>query len=606
MAPRVPVYDQQQTRTEALPAPRVSVDTRGAFGGIVGEGLQQLGAGAEQAVSQFEQLRRQEKEKADAIATAEAEAKFNSARNERLYNRDTGLLNLQGKAALDATQGVYTDLEKSRQELAKGLTNDEQRRLFMLRTGGSMEDVRRQGETHFAREKSNYGKSVVDGLSSTAMTAITSSYADQKTVDRQIASVEGPLRVWAKDAGLSPEETESHVARWRAAAQKARITQALSLEDADTAKAIFSQVKDELGPDGAQLQHAIQLLDGKQEGDRTALTILRSAKRKNGFIDDGKVAHALEALPAGSKKDQTELALQKYVALERQAENDKVNSYFRSAFSAFLKGHSITDVPATTKAWLVDNAPEEWAKLEQLQESWRNRGAKEASPKQNVAWAALQWEIAQKPEAYANMSLEDYAKRWSPALTEKDWMQGAEKIAELKAHANKPDGNLDLPVRAQQVVIQRGKEAGLFDEKGGPDQFTDTNAVVYRDVQNYVIEQERAYKQAHAGGSPPLDQYDKWASDRLLKMKVPGRLWGLFSKEVTRAEVENDPEYIGKEATPVVSDGEKKRIEQALRSIGAPVNDAAIDRTFRIIHGLPVLPAQAEEEPLISVSPEER
>lgn len=505
---RVPVYDSPQVQQDALPGARVQADTRTGLDQVA-QGVQQLGAGVSDVLER-------EKQKADAAAITDAETQFQSTINTALYDRNRGVMHAQGENAVAASEGVYDTLKQARAKIAEGLANDDQKRVFQMRSGGLFEDTRRAVESHVGQQIQVANQASLKGRMDVGLDAIANGYADPKLAARQEIALEGPIQSLAR----SPEEAQANLADWRAKVTATRLNAFLSAKDYAGAQALFDAQKDRLGAQAPQYEHAVQTLRGAVVGDQNAVALVNKARKANGFLDDSVISSEVEKMPEGPDKQATFEALSKYLSLEKQAEAQKKANVFNSGLTDFLTNHSLADVNPTTRSWLHLNDPVGEQRLEELAAGWGVKQDRDPTPDQSKAFVKFNLDLSHNPEKYADMSSDDYAREWGHQLTEKDWRAGGEAIARMVTDSQRGDKQLTLPPMAHQAVDQMFQRA--FDEASpNPDKWDEGKQGLYRKVLDYVVQQERDYRRAHTGKQPDIDQYQKWAQDKLHTEHVP-------------------------------------------------------------------------------------
>lgn len=370
--PRVPVLDAPQVQARPLPTPAVREGVgAGAGEQLAGEALQQVGADTTRLGNQLAALDREARQKANAVAEANASTEFEKSINAELYDREKGVLLTQGQAAAQASMGVYERLEKRRQELlSKGLFNDDQRRAFDMRSRTAMAGVQRTVEDHVGKQLHVARVASANALAEESLTAVTNAYADDRTFAEKSAAVEPSLRALA----LSPEDGEAKVLQWRAAAAKARINQALALQDGQTAQALLSRTKDVLGPHAPQLQHDVTVLLGAQEADRTRQDILgRNTDPRTGYVDGQAALQEAYALPAEKpwKKDLIS-QIESDISRNTQLAKQEAAEVFDKALVVMQESNSLSSpAMAEYRAWLTSplhakaGGGEYWNKLKE-------------------------------------------------------------------------------------------------------------------------------------------------------------------------------------------------------------------------------------------------
>jgi hypothetical protein len=301
--PKVPGYEAPQVRPEGIPNARVQVDSRGAFG-------EQLGQGVDAAVGASMDVLHA-KQQADVLAVTNQETVFQGHANDSLRE----LTSLRGLDAVAAAPHIHEDLLQRQRAAMDGLSNDNQRRIFQMRTNGLVLEAKNSAEKYAQTQGLAAKEATAAALQSTALDAGASNYMDPAARAKYLAQPEGPIRALA----LSPEEAEANVATWRRRFHSTVLNQYLANNDATGAQAYLSQARDELGQDAPAMEHRVAALKEAVEGGVNAQGILAATTDATGRTNEAAAFAEWNKLPEGPVKKATEEQLKARLSLAKSA-----------------------------------------------------------------------------------------------------------------------------------------------------------------------------------------------------------------------------------------------------------------------------------------------
>jgi hypothetical protein len=506
-----------------------------------------------------------EKEKAQAAETTDGLTQLQAAQNDAFYNRDTGLMWKKGDSVFpqnadqDAGQQTMASLAKARDTIASKLSSEEAKKMFLLRANGMLESAHREAEVHVGEQRLVAQKASAQGLQATSLDALATNFADPEARARLIAQPEGSIKALA----LSKEDGAADLAAWRAKANATVLNQYVATKDWKGAQAYFAQVKADLGPASAQFEHTITTLKEQQQGNDVALQVLGDARKDNGFVDVAQAVTNYEALRPELRNEHTDAAFHKYLALEEAKQQKQTVGVFQSAFTGFLRSHSLSDVSAQDRSWLIQNAPEEWHKLEQMQLSWQGGRGGGVTPEQTGNFIKLLTQMDQNPLAFKGMDPAEFNSRYASQLTPGDWKQAGEHFAKLQQTKD-----YELQGNGAKVVTETFQKA-FGEAKANPDSWTEQHQEFWRDVHDYVGKRATAYIKDHGGKVPSEEDLSKWAGERLVKGSVVGG--GLIfgdANGLTRVAAEHVDRYKGKPFLPDIPSATEAAIRSKLKARG--------------------------------------
>lgn len=567
--PRVPVYDTPEVASQPIAPVQVNLNTQGLSSGFA-QGLSSVGQAADQMVS----IVKEEKNKADAARTSDGQTKLQAAINNGFYDPQNGLMHKQGEAAVAAAGDLYDNLAKERQNIADNyLENDEQRRVFMLRTGGLLEDAHKGIENHVGQQIHVANQATLGAAIETSLMAVSGAYSSPEIAARQLASVESQVRALQ----LSPEAGDATIAKFREQVASTRLKQAIDNRDYDWASKFLAISKPDLGVQAGQFERTIEALGDQSYGQQAAQELVKRATDPvSGLFHEDRLSPDLLSQVDPKRSRAVEEA---FNPLREQAERYSkatINQNFASAFSVLDATHSLSGVPPATRAWLIQFAPEKWNELETKQRELIHAHSEAPdSTEQTGAYVELRNDMAEHPDAYKAMSTAEFAARWGSRLSERGYKTGGVQLADLKA---KPDKDLNLTGQAAKAVTELFSRAyGV--PPAGPDKWDEKTQQDWRLVHDYVETQATDWSRQHHGSTPSLEQYGKWANEKLVKGKVPGS-GVLFDDTVTRLQYEQNPKYQGKAFVRDIPSQTSDAIKAKFKAKGIKPTDDQVRAVF--------------------------
>jgi hypothetical protein len=536
--PTVPVYDQPRVATERLPTPYAQ--PQGA------PGVEALGAGLQSAGAQLEQVARQEQQKQDLARVQEARQALSDWKQANLYDAQKGYLAKRGQDALGQQDKYLADLDSTTEAISGSLANDEQRRAFAAMAQEQRQGVAEQMSAHELRESDRAAAGAYEGALSAAASDAANAFTDPVAVAR--ARHDGMLAVLArgKAQGWSPEETDAQLRGFTTTMHLGVVDRMLAAGDGLGAQAYLHLHGGEIdgrARAGADRQAAAAGLDQRALGE--------SRRIQSEAGDIGKQLQLAQAIPDAKLQDEVTQRLQHDFAAAKAAKQAQQNDVFDSAFTAYLKGGSLSAIPSTTKSWLIANAPEDWDRLRmkarQDAEYWRRLQAegKGETPQQRAAMVNFAFDFGNNPEKYLGMRPQDFISEWGVQLSPRDLETAGNRVAGLKAETNKPDKNPALAPLVERMLNVRGSEAKLW-PAGKPETWSAAEYDAYRLAHEDLVSREADWRRQHNGQTPPAEQYDKWMTEDFLRVRVKdsGRF---FPDRPTLLQFQKGDAYKGKE-----------------------------------------------------------
>lgn len=296
--PTIPVTGAETT--DALPTP---FDTRAnspeAFGAAIGEGLGHLSKGIEKA-----------QQEADLVAVQEAETEYAKGVLEKIHTgrvdpdtgeQQPGFRQLQGHDALARSADFTDDLERSRNEIAQGLTNDRQRRLFLQRSQGEYLSGYRAIELHTGEQTQKIAQDAFRARVSVAGQTALAAYTDPAEVDRQILGMSPWLAQEAQRLGLKGDAAIQFTEKWQGAVAEDVLTRMMADEGrSQQARRFFEDYQGLLGDKAAKFAHALQAANVRDQAAGEEARIWQDSGQ-----DGQKALEMVRAIPDVAVRDET-------------------------------------------------------------------------------------------------------------------------------------------------------------------------------------------------------------------------------------------------------------------------------------------------------------
>lgn len=198
--PRVPTYDTaqvQQQPTRPIQLQRVAPDTTS-----IAQGLQTLGRGAQMLMDK-------EREKADTALLMDADNKLTQWQQKAMYAEDGGVYTRKGQNALNITNQTLDGFEQAQAEIAKTLTNDQQRARYAQIVNSRRNSLSSDLNRYEYSERQNYYGQVEKGQLETSMQGAALEYQDPAKVQGYRQKMDAVLDSRAQRMGLSPEAAQA-------------------------------------------------------------------------------------------------------------------------------------------------------------------------------------------------------------------------------------------------------------------------------------------------------------------------------------------------------------------------------------------------------------
>lgn len=232
--PRVPTYDTPQVGQQPVRA----VELRGIApdNSAIAEGLQSFQRGAQI-------LAAKEREKADTALLMDADNQLTQWQQKAMYDENGGVFTRKGKNALDVTNQTLEQFEQTQADIAKNLTNDQQRSRYAQIVASRRNSLSNDLNRYEYSERQNYYGEVEKGQLETSMQGAALDYQDPAKVQGYRQKIDAVLASRAERLGLSPEAAQAERLKTNSGMSTA-VIQRMLVDDPGKAKGYFDSFKD--------------------------------------------------------------------------------------------------------------------------------------------------------------------------------------------------------------------------------------------------------------------------------------------------------------------------------------------------------------------------
>jgi len=234
--PRVPTYDTPQVQSQ----PGRAIELRGVApdSSPIAEGLQSFQRGAQI-------LANKEREKADTALLLDADNQLTKWQQKTMYDENGGVFTRKGKNALDVTNQTLEQFEQTQAEIAKSLTNDQQKARYAQIVASRRNSLSNDLNRYEYSERQNYYGEVEKGQLETSMQGAALDYQDPAKVDGYRQKIDAVLASRAQRLGLSPEAAQAERLS-TVSGMSTAVIQRMLVDSPQKAKGYFDSFKDQM------------------------------------------------------------------------------------------------------------------------------------------------------------------------------------------------------------------------------------------------------------------------------------------------------------------------------------------------------------------------
>lgn len=232
--PRVPTYETAQVQQQ----PTRAIELRGVApdSSPIADGLQSFQRGAQILVNK-------EREKADTALLMDADNQLTQWQQKAMYDENGGVFTRKGKNALDVTNQTLEQFEQTQAEIAKSLTNDQQKVRYAQIVASRRNSLSNDLNRYEYGERQNYYGEVEKGQLETSMQGAALDYQDPAKVQGYRQKIDAVLASRAERLGLSPEAAQAERLKTNSGMSTA-VIQRMLIDSPEKAKGYFESYKD--------------------------------------------------------------------------------------------------------------------------------------------------------------------------------------------------------------------------------------------------------------------------------------------------------------------------------------------------------------------------
>ena len=231
--PRVSTYDTaqvQQQPTRPVQLQGVAPDTTS-----IAQGLQSVGRGAQMLMDK-------EREKADTALLMDADNQLTKWQQQSMYG-ENGAYTRKGQNALDVTNQTLDQFDKAQAEIAKTLTNEQQKARYAQIVNSRRNSLSSDLNRYEYGERQNYYGQVEKAQLETSMQGAALEYQDPAKVNQYRQKVDAVLSSRAERLGLSPEAAQAERLETNSGMSTA-VIQRMLIDSPQKAKSYYESYKD--------------------------------------------------------------------------------------------------------------------------------------------------------------------------------------------------------------------------------------------------------------------------------------------------------------------------------------------------------------------------
>ncbi|MFA7945187.1 hypothetical protein ACEK06_22465 [Pseudomonas brenneri] len=232
--PRVPTYDTAQVQQQ--PTRPIQLQGVAPDGTSIGQGLQGLARGTQMLMDK-------EREKADTALLMDADNQLTKWQQQAMYDEKGGVYTRKGQNALDVTNQTLDQFDKAQAEIAKTLTNDQQKARYAQIVSNRRNSLSSDLNRYEYGERQNYYGQVEKAQLETSMQGAALDYQDPAKVGQYRQKVDAVLASRAERLGLSPEAAQAERLQTNSGMSTA-VIQRMLIDSPQKAKSYYESYKD--------------------------------------------------------------------------------------------------------------------------------------------------------------------------------------------------------------------------------------------------------------------------------------------------------------------------------------------------------------------------
>jgi len=515
---------------------------------------------ARMGVQGFNRIQDEERERADSVAILSAERQISEWENKRLYDPQTGALNVRGKDSFTMPEQINQEYDDLTGKIESGLGTDRQRaafaRLKMQRGAGLDLTVRR----HVFNEMNRYEGEELKALVENAQSSAIANALDPRRVGEELDRAIGAIKTHAPRLGMGPEAVDLQVKAVTSTAHVGVIERLLADDRDGAAKAYFEETRGQIsGPAIARVEKAIDEGTLRGTSQRKADEIIAAGgtlteqREKVKGIDDPKLRDAVNE------------RVEHNALVKERADRELEENNMTAAYNILDKTPNIRNIPPAT--WATFNGATRAAMRTYSEHLIKGTPVATDLP----TYYGLMQKAASNPEEFATTNLLGYRGK----LDETEFKQLAGLQLSIRTgNAKAADKDLGGFRTNTQILDDTLRQYGI--EPSGTDQTSDERLAI---AQLRRMLDTRIEAQSTLTGKKPTNVDIQQAADDLLSqkvnIKVPGSWLNILPGGAPFFDTTTTKRLIDMKPGDVPADYRAKIIE-SLQKSGRPVSDTTI------------------------------
>jgi len=358
----MPLVERRQREVSTAPLPGVrktaaatavseGANVEAAKVGI-GQSIAGLGATVGRMGAQkFAEIQQQARNRADSVAILEAERKIGEWENKRLYDPETGALNVRGKEAMALPDTLANEFATLTGEIEKGLGSDRQRDAFnRVKTSRGM-GLDLTIQRHVFGEMNRYEAEELKATVENAQQSAIANALDPARVGVELDRAVGAIKTHAPRLGLGPEAIEKQVAAVTSSTHVGVIERLLSTDRDKAAKAYFEETRGQINGDAiAKVERAIDEGSLRGESQRAADEIILAG----GTLTEQRAK--VRAIEDPKLRDAVQTRIEHEAAVREREEREAEEATLQGAYNIVDKTGNVNSIPSPTWSGLTGGA----------------------------------------------------------------------------------------------------------------------------------------------------------------------------------------------------------------------------------------------------------
>lgn len=503
-------------------------------------------------------LAEQERQRQNEVALLDADNKLAQLQTDLSIKATS----FKGKDALEAGPAVQTDWQKSTDEIRQGLSNDDQRNAFDRRASGRYQSLYAHVAEHTDSELKAYDAETTEtGLKLAVDNAVTN-YTDPASIARSVEDSKTIVDLYARRQGLPDDSREAKKKEVVSQIHTGVLSRMLANgEDLAASKYYAANKADITGAAQTKLEGALEEGSIRGESQRQADKILRQSG-----IDRRSALDATRSIEDPRVRDETARRINQYFSEKATDDREQREADMLTATNIVEKSGSIDDIPPTM--WSTFTIGE--------RESLKNyvKAVSKGVPIETDWNLFYDMQQMASSDATRDRFLKTNLLQYRSRLGDTEFKQLSALQASLRKGEKSPvlDG-----VRTSLQIMNDGLNAV------GIDPTPKQGSRAARQVNQFkrAVDEQVSLLEQDTGKKAKPEDVQNIVDNLLVRGKVHGKLFGIFDTFDKKFEFETSPTDTFIIDAKDVPQGERLKIEDALRRNNQPITDANVLRLYQ-------------------------